>query len=196
MKCRASCQLCRCEICRVMQPWLFCCKWICFSSLWSHIIRKCAGFLFRKYKIVSKNSPMVTHYVRSAVFATSTCLMDQFLCRNVSKNKTLKTCRLGVKSNLLLFFFLYLQCFMSVSAGSALNIQGEEQQDRDSFVSFDQSCMLLPSCLLIRVVTLIMRSKLSVSSLNQGTKWHGHSLWMEENEATLIPRVHLLGGWG
>lgn len=33
---------------------------------------------------------------------------------------------------------------MSVSAGSALNIQGEEQQDRDSFVSFDQSCMLLP----------------------------------------------------
>lgn len=113
MKCRASCQLCRCEIRRVMRPWLFCCKRICFSSLWSHIIRKCAGFLFRKYKIVSKNSPMVTHYAKSAVFATSTCLMDQFLCGNVSKNKTLETCRLGVKSNLLRFFFLflYLQCF-------------------------------------------------------------------------------------
>lgn len=124
---------------------------------------------------------MVTHYAKSAVFATSTCLMDQFLCGNVSKNKTLETCRLGVKSNLLLFFFFFctssafiqplfansrLQCFMSVSAGSALNIQGEEQQDRDSFVSFDQSCMLLPSCPLIRVVTLIMRSKLSVSCLN------------------------------
>lgn len=55
---------------------------------------------------------MVTHYAKSAVFATSTCLMDQFLCGNVSKNKTLETCRLGVKSNLLLFFlFLYLQCF-------------------------------------------------------------------------------------
>lgn len=185
MKCRASCQLCRCEIRRVMRPWLFCCKRICFSSLWLHIIRKCAGFLFRKYKIVSKNSPMVTHYAKSAVFATSTCLMDQFLCGNVSKNKTLETCRLGVKSNLLLFFFSFctssafihplfanshLQCFMSVSAGSALNIQGEEQQDRDSFVSFDQSCTLLPSCPLIRVVTLIMRSKLSVSCLNQGTK--------------------------
>lgn len=175
MKCRASCRLCRCEICRVMRPWLFCWKWICFSSLWLHILRKCAGFLFRKYKIVSKNSPMVTHYAKIAVSATSTCLMDQFLCRNVSKNKTIKTCRLGF------FFFCTssafihplfansrLQCFMS--AGSALNIQGEEQQDRDSFVSFDQSCMLLPSCPLIRVVTLIMRSKLSVSSLSQGTK--------------------------
>lgn len=51
---------------------------------------------------------MVTHYAKSAVFATSTCLMDQFLCGNVSKNKTLETCRLGVKSNLLLFFFSFL----------------------------------------------------------------------------------------
>lgn len=50
---------------------------------------------------------MVTHYAKSAVFATSTCLMDQFLCGNVSKNKTLETCRLGVKSNLLRFFFSF-----------------------------------------------------------------------------------------
>lgn len=51
---------------------------------------------------------MVTHYAKSAVFATSTCLMDQFLCGNVSKNKTLETCRLGVKSNLLLFFSFFV----------------------------------------------------------------------------------------
>lgn len=55
---------------------------------------------------------MVTHYAKSAVFATSTCLMDQFLCGNVSKNKTLETCRLGVKSNLLLFFFCTSSAFI------------------------------------------------------------------------------------
>lgn len=57
---------------------------------------------------------MVTHYAKSAVFATSTCLMDQFLCGNVSKNKTLETCRLGVKSNLLLFSFFVPPVLLSI----------------------------------------------------------------------------------